>query len=158
LKDTIHSGIRFTLIGAALAVSLAASAGAEAQQVQHIIATVGTDGGGEWLMTSVTCGSTNKGRAVLALTRNGRVTHRGCAVLLLPDRLYISWDGGYTSVIPRGHFVTAATALAVPAPHAKPAIFTVEELEADMRRRGLYTNEEQDRIVAEQAAATRIPE
>lgn len=143
MNDTTHSIIRLTLIGAALAASLAsAGARAEAQQVQHIIATTGTDGGGEILMTSVTCGN---GREVLWLAPGGQVTHRGCASPLLPDRLYISSDSGHTWVVPRDSFVTAATT-APRAPHAEPAVFTVEELQAHVRRR-----------LAEQAAARRLP-
>lgn len=165
MKDITHSGIRFTLIATALAAALAASAGAEAQ-VGNIIGTAGNDVGGEMLMTSATCGldgsaAATWGRLVLSLTREGHVLLRGCATRLPPDRLYISWGGGSAVVVPTRYF----TAVTTPAPHAEPAVFTVEELEADMRRRGLPTVEElegkvrrlSDRILVEQAAARRTP-
>jgi hypothetical protein len=120
-KDIRHSLYRLTLIGTALAVSLTASGGAEAE-VQHVVATAETADGAEILMTSVACGG-NNGRDVLWLARDGRVIQHGCAVVLLPDRLYISSDSGHTYVVPRGSFVTVTAAPRdLLAPHAEPAV------------------------------------
>lgn len=120
MKEITHSICRFTLIGGALAAALAASGGAQAQ-IQHIVATARINGGGEMLMTSVTCGTNGKEVLVLA-AGSSRVTHRACAAPLLPDRLYILWDDGDADVVPSSSFLTATTAPAAPAPRAQFAV------------------------------------
>lgn len=168
MKDITHSLCRFTLIGAALAAALAASGGAQAD----ILGSIPTQEGGEFLLVSSGCGSEKNGWLVVATDDGGRVSHKGCTYPVNDGRAMIEWSDGNLSVIPNqwhltkaGKRVKAEQARDLLAPHAEPAVFTVEELEADMRRRGLPTVEEieggvrrlTDRILVEQAAARRTP-
>jgi hypothetical protein len=106
MKDITHSGIRFTLIGAALAVSLAASGGAQATEV---IGAMGNDAGGEILLTNDKCGAKAKGRTTISTNADGRVTHFGCAHPLRPGRVIVQWTGSGTSILSMSHWTPNET-------------------------------------------------
>lgn len=98
--------IRFTVIGATLAVSLAASGGAQATE---IIGAMGNQSGGEILLTDDKCGSEWKGRGVIATFPDGQVWTKGCAVPLRPDRVFVQWRVGTASILSMSHWAPENT-------------------------------------------------
>lgn len=115
MKDTTHS-CRFTLIGAALAAALSASGGAQAQgrapwDGGEVIARKENGAGGEILLTTMQC---TEGRVIFSSDL------RGCVQVLLPDRLYVTWDGGGTSILSMAGWIPISGS--APAPHAEPAV------------------------------------
>ena len=121
MKDITHS----ILIGGALAAALAASGGAQAQgrapwDGGEVIARKDNGAGGEILLTTMQC---TEGRVIFSSDL------RGCAKVLLPDRLYVTWDGGGTSILSTDGWIPISGSapgdllpkLPKP-PHAQPAV------------------------------------
>ena len=66
----------------------------------EIIGRMENGAGGEMLVTSAKCAGSENGRIIMSSGPNGGQTIHGCAYLLPPDRLYVSWDRGDTTVLP----------------------------------------------------------
>ena len=116
MKDITHTAIRFGLIGGALAAALAVSCGAQAQgrapwDGGEVIARKENGAGGEILLTTMQC---TEGRVIFSSDL------RGCVAVLLPDRLYVTWDGGGTSILSTDGWIPISSS--APAPHAQPAV------------------------------------
>jgi hypothetical protein len=124
MKDFTHSALRYALIGAALAGALAASGGAQAQDIE-ILANRTNGEGGEMLLTSATCDGL--GHIVMTSNSRGGETIQGCGHVLNPGRFRISWDSGQRSILTMDGWeftpaMIAAMKAQQSAPAARPAV------------------------------------
>ena len=95
--------------------------GAHGQQVTF---RYPNEAGGQMLLTTKTCADSEDGRIIISSPANGYPVIHGCAYLLPPDQVYISWDGGETTVLPSDGWTPAEAAprqTPAPAPSGMPA-------------------------------------